>query len=265
MPQWLESFFVKFKKPIIILLALLSLIVTFNAFKLMMADIKGYQAKRMIERWEKKDEITSQADLDYAYEHINAARWYAPEYPKFITYDALIHKWHASSPDYLESPEQRTALLQKALSLYEQEIVQRPTYPYAWTAYANTKMLLGEIDEKFAFAMDRSFYYGPWESQIQFEIIMTGLDAWPALDQDTKKLIFKTFGYAFQGNKFIRDLVKTAEERNIMAVICLKPEKEKYITYVQKRCDKALKSFSIPTPKPQQSAQPKTAQPPAES
>ena len=240
-----EEFFSRFKKPILILLIGFCLVIGFISFKLMMADIKGYQAKRMIERWEKHDKITSQEDLDHAYINIEKARWWAPDYPKFIQYEALILKWHATSPEYLDNAVQSGKLLRASLDRYEQELVQRPTWPYAWSAYANTKLMLGEIDEKFAFALDRAFFYGPWESQVQLEIIRTGLSAWPELSLDSKKLVFKTLGYAFQGNKFIKDILSLSKEKNIFAVVCMMPDHEKYMNHIQKQCKQALSTFKL--------------------
>ena len=236
----LDYFFKKNKHLILACLMLLAAYIGFQAFLLMMADIKAYQAKRMIIRWETNNQISSQKDLDYAYHAIQSARWYAKDYPDFIAYEALIYKWHASTPEYLESNEQRHQLLKKALTLYVEEIKQRPTWPYAWSSYANTKMLLNEIDDEFTFAMNKAFYYGSWESQIQLEIINTGLDAWPKLQHETKRLIFKTYSYAFQGNKFMKDIVQKADDNNIFNLICLMPDKDKYQTYIQKKCDKAL-------------------------
>ena len=71
--------FIRFKKPLLVLCMILCVLVGFSAFKLMMADIKGYQAKRMIVRFEKHNKITSQADLDHAYSNIQSARWWAPK------------------------------------------------------------------------------------------------------------------------------------------------------------------------------------------
>ena len=246
-----ELFCLKFKKPLLLLLIAICLIVALNAFKLMMADIRGYQAKRMIERWETHDKIGSQEELDHAYNHIEKARWWAAEYPDFIQYEALILKWHATSPEYTESDEQAEALLQGALNLYEEELIQRPTWPYAWSAYANTKLMLGEIDDKFAFALDRAFYYGPWESQIQLEIIKTGFSAWPNASTETKKLIFKTIGHAFQGNAFIGEIIALTKEKRIFALVCMMPEQEKYSSHIQKQCDKALGKLT-PQSKPAQ-------------
>jgi len=245
-----ENFFTKrltpHKKPILCILILLSLLVIYQAFCLMMADIYAYQTKRMIERWESNGEIQTQASLDHAYSNIRKARNFAPDFPQYIEYDALIRKWHASSINFLpeENPEQAAqALIRQTLGLYEELLVQSPTWPYAWSSYAHTKVLLGEVDEKFAFALDRAFYYGPWESQVQYEIINAGLGAWSKASLETKKLVFKTFGYAFQGNRFMSILIAKAKERNIFAVLCMKPEKDSYTKHVKKECEKALASF----------------------
>ncbi len=240
-----EQWCARYKKPLLIAIMVCCVGIGLKAFTLIMADINGYQAKRMIERWEKQDKITSQADLEHAYANIQRAREWAPQYPEFIADEALILRWHASSPTFIDSIEQADTLFRQALSLHEQELEQRPTWPYAWTAYASLKVVLGEIDDDFSRAMHNAFLYGPWESQVQLEIVQAGLMAWPKADKATKKLIFKTLDTAFQGNKFIKELVQLTKDQHVFAIACMMPNHDAYMTYVQQQCAQATTTFRL--------------------
>jgi hypothetical protein len=97
-------------------------------------------------------------------------------------------------------------------------LVLRPTSPYAWANFANTKYRMGQTDVTFERSLDNAIRLGPWEPAVHRLGTDLGLavyrDVSPASREEIRRLV---------GNSMHRDPVETlqiAERRGRLDVAC---------------------------------------------
>jgi hypothetical protein len=74
-----------------------------------------------------------------------------------------------------------TARQFEARDRYRHVVMLRPTWELAWANLAVSKVVLGEVDREFFAAMELALRHGPWNQDVQMNIIRTGLSVWPLL------------------------------------------------------------------------------------
>lgn len=69
----------------------------------------------------------------------------------------------------------------QVLDRYRRAMTERPTWPFAWTAFAAVKVAHGEVDNEFLHALLRGQELGPWEPAVQRMTAELSLVLWSAL------------------------------------------------------------------------------------
>jgi tetratricopeptide (TPR) repeat protein len=215
-------------------------LVIFFALKLGLSDIYAYQAKRYVLRWETTGAIKQEKDIAKALNYITKARSLEPNVPNYAEIEAQILIWQFYQQRLNLPPEQQKALLQQALSLYQQALFYRPSWPFAWLGVVDTKVLLGEFDQELNQAIERSITLGGFEAPIQFGLINITFNHLNRFDSETRKTLLAMYTRALQGSVNIKELIELGEDKGIFILQCLQPNLGEYHRMVQKRCEKLL-------------------------
>ncbi len=91
---------------------------------------------------------------------------------------------------------------QKAAVHYRESIKQQPTWPHAWNDLASVKFRLSEIDQEYYAAVHKAVELGPWEPDIQDNLISTAVILWEELPESEKAIFLQVMSNSLQhGNR----------------------------------------------------------------
>jgi tetratricopeptide (TPR) repeat protein len=166
-------------KALPVLLATLLVVLSTVAAAFGMADIYRREAATLMGEWysfQGEAEIPAWA-WEQAQRYLWLANRLAPFDPQILSdLGQLYELRHGEAP----GPE-ASADLERALGYYRQALALRPAWPDAWTDVALLKVTQENIDAEFAFALQRAFALGPWETRVQASLAGGGLRVWGKL------------------------------------------------------------------------------------
>lgn len=148
---------------------------------LLLAGIASYQAQAFLDDWSNKG--TAPAPHAWQIAH-DAAQRAIDLYPvangQYLHRLGLIHQWQHRRVPSREAKAQ--ASQRAALQAFRAASNAQPSWPDHWTAIADTKLRLLEIDDEFNQAMAKAHELGPWRIHINRRLAEIGFTAWPLLD-----------------------------------------------------------------------------------
>jgi hypothetical protein len=94
----------------------------------------------------------------------------------------------------------------------------RPTSPYSWINYAESKYRLGQTDQPFELALVRASQLGPFEPDVQRLVAFYGLAVFDEVASGTRKAIERMVVAGMKRNPL--EMLHIAERRGRLAVAC---------------------------------------------
>lgn len=110
---------------------------------------------------------------------IEQALRFFPTHSEYLDIKGLLLEYSADMPGVAGA--ERRHLLTQAAGQYRLALTHRPLWPYSWVNLLSAKDKLGQIDDEFLRAFERSDTLGPWEPPIQLQLIYSALANWPDL------------------------------------------------------------------------------------
>ncbi len=84
---------------------------------------------------------------------------------------------------------ERGALLDRAVAQYRQALALRPAWPYFWSNLAVAKAERGAFDPEFRRAVRRAVETGPWEPEIQLQLLRVDFLEQERIDRRSRERI----------------------------------------------------------------------------
>ncbi len=119
------------------------------------------------------------AAFEESQSHINTALKRFPNNPVYLDFAGRLQILQTGQMGVMGA--QRRALLESAADYFRQALAVRPLWPYSWVYLLIAKDKLGQVDREFREALKRSAQHGPWEPQVQLQVIRSGLRYWSSL------------------------------------------------------------------------------------
>jgi hypothetical protein len=110
-----------------------------------------------------------------------------PAQPDYLDQDGYVKILRSLQPGTLG--RQRQELLEAAADDFRAALKSRPLWPYSWARLLDAKDRLDQVDSEFRHALRRSAETGPWEPQVQLQVIRTGIRHWQALGSADRRLV----------------------------------------------------------------------------
>jgi hypothetical protein len=122
--------------------------------------------------------------------HLDAARRYFPDNPDYLDFSGSLSMLRAAQPGVVGG--ERRDLLESAAVNFRRAISVRPRWPYSWARLLSAKDRLGQVDLEFDTAMKRATETGPWEPQVQLQVLRSGLRHWNSLKSTERERVRQT-------------------------------------------------------------------------
>jgi hypothetical protein len=198
----------------VLLMAWLSI----EAYRLGVADEIVTQSNETMEgaAW-RKSPPSLQAWLAVRNDLMQAERL-APESPAVHESLGVLHARRAASPE----------MLAYARDYFIAALEGRPTSPYTWANYAETKYLLGETGGGFERALVRAAEMGPWEPEVQRVVADVGLATFNEVQARTRATIERMVAFGMRRQPL--EILQIAQRRGRLDVACRHVADNKHVT-----------------------------------
>jgi len=118
-----------------------------------------------------------------------------------------------------EHDSQVKPLLEISLTFFRDAVRRRPSWARAWANLTLTKHRLGNIDEEFMVALDRSIQLGPAVPAVQQIVAEAGIANWRALSVSMRKKVLLNI-HGGLGSLRKRQIVSIMDYYNMRAYFC---------------------------------------------
>jgi hypothetical protein len=153
----------------------------------------------------------------------------APRSPIVSESLGVLHARRSSSREFLIY----------ARDYFARSIEMRPTSPYTWANFAETKYLLGETGFAFEQAIVNAAHLGPWEPEVQRLIADLGLAVHHEVKPETRAVIASVVALGMRRNPL--EILQISENRGRLDVTCMHVANNRRVTDSRwtERCRKA--------------------------
>jgi hypothetical protein len=153
----------------------------------------------------------------------------APRSPIVSESLGVLHARRSSSREFLIY----------ARDYFAHSLEARPTSPYTWANYAETKYLLGETGPAFEQALVNAAHLGPWEPEVQRLVADIGLAVHREVKPETRAVIASVVALGMRRNPL--EILQISERRGRLDVACIHVTNNRRVTDPQwtERCRKA--------------------------
>ena len=202
------------RQPLALISIIVLLAVAYVASKWGLADLYAKQARSKIERWYNDSASPEFQEWSAVLESIALAHQWDPRNPDFAEDLGRVYSWGTASK---HNPG-TIAFQQQALAYFRLVTRQTPTSPYAWSKVGLAKLRVGQIDSELFHAMKMAAMLGPWEPQVQAELVDVGLGTWTVLPDEIRNLVRETIerGMKYQASRMLR----IAQRHGQVRVLC---------------------------------------------
>lgn len=121
---------------------------------------------------------------------------------------AHLYRWRAF--DQRLSPELAQESHDRAVQFVMAACRRRPSWGSAWASLAVIKTVAGRVDQQMILALNRAMILGPWERQVQRQVVFVGIQTWHHLPADTQHLVIATVARALKDSTLSRLVIETA-------------------------------------------------------
>jgi hypothetical protein len=129
----------------------------------------------------------SQTGIHDATTHIKLALNRFPHNPDYLDLRGQLLELQASQPGVVG--KEHRSYLEFAAERYRRALSVRPLWPQSWARLLGVKDRLGEVDDEFRLALARSVATGPWEPDVQLQVLNSGLRHWDKLGAKQRSLV----------------------------------------------------------------------------
>lgn len=234
-----------------ILIAFTLSVCGFFAFSWGLANLYFYKADYYLASWYEEGKVESKADWEDALGAINKAIENHPNHPHYHNIAAKILEWGAT-----HNYEERTVLLNQALTNMKNSLSLRPGWSDSWINIAMIKWRLGEIDDEFWQAIKLAIKHGPYMPDINIGASTIYLAFWSQLDLETRKVAIEQIERTMLQNSnkdyeanYRQDIFNVAKRYQHTRTLCLiidaKASLQKYKTLkvVKNNCSSYFKEI----------------------
>jgi hypothetical protein len=138
----------------------------------------------------------SQEGIDNAIARLDLSLASLPGRPDYLDHSGRLRERAAMQPGVMG--RERRDLLRAAASDYRKALAARPLWPYSWASLLHAGDLLGPVDAEFRLAMRQSARTGPWEPQVQLQLLRSGIRHWEELGAEDRTLVQRTLVHALR-------------------------------------------------------------------
>lgn len=106
----------------------------------------------------------------------------------------------------------------RAIAPFAEAVALRPSSPYAWSNLAWAKYYVGQVDKMFFAALSNAARLGPWEKEVQLQVVDLGLALWNEMPAAARGEVLATARNAQR--RFAAEVVAIAQRRGRLAEVC---------------------------------------------
>jgi len=174
--------------------------------------LAGDSARIWMRAWEKQRYVNDAEQWSRAYARLLFARRLNPLNADHSADLGRLMEWRSwrEPSGGLEFARTRA----NAEEFYEEAIRRRPTWGFAWANYAENRLLLGKLDDKFLHALKRAASLAPWEPWVQRKIAWMGMATWAELPNRSREIVRENVRRAVQLENFPNEIVRLAVQYN---------------------------------------------------
>ncbi len=125
---------------------------------------------------------------------------------------ARLYQWRAYEQRLWS--ELATRSRQQVIDHIRRATRQRPSWGLTWAALSAAKVDAGEIDDEMLAALSRAVDLGPWERQVQHQVISAGIRAWGGLPDPMRQSILNMVRRGLKDPTLIAHIMDIAIQNN---------------------------------------------------
>lgn len=222
--------FSRAQRSVVIFLIMLLFYFVYLAANWGLGDVKAYQARSMMDKWSKNPNSLDTASWQKAQQYLASALDYSPNNSEYLAMQGNLYEWQALIK--AREPVEKLNDYKVALDYYRRALHLRPAFAYYWANIAVVKSMLGEVDEEFYQAVDRSLVLGAWEPGVQLKIADATLGVWYLLDKNGWAKLLANVEKGLQSNP--QAIMTLAKKYQVFRQLCAKLRRtEAMLTYCQ--------------------------------
>ncbi len=140
--------------------------------------------------------------------HLETALSWRPLDTDLLLRLARLYRWRAF--DQRLSPKLARESHNIAIRYVRDACRRRPSWGLSWATLAVVKTAAGQIDQEMIMALNRAVILGPWERQVQHQIVVAGMQTWHRLPAATQRSVFDTIDRALRDARLSKFVLETA-------------------------------------------------------
>lgn len=185
-----------------------------------LADLRAFEARRLIEGWESSRRAPSSADWTSARERLREARALDPGQPAYAEDMARLYVGRALQLPRGEALAKDYA--RQGLEYHREALRLRPGNSYGWASVALLKARIAEVDAEFEAALRNAALRGPWEPEVQLAVTEAGFAHWERLAPATRAAVREMAARAVVSQD--ASVFALARRMGRLAILCGLPE-----------------------------------------
>ena len=218
------------QRPLIGILILVLLYFVYLAANWGLGDVAAYQTRSIMNKWSKKPNSLDLESWQKAQQYLSSALGYSANNSEYLALQGNLYEWRALIKN--REPAEKINDYKTALDYYRRALHLRPAFAYYWANIAVVKSMLGEVDQEFYQAVDRSLALGAWEPGVQLKIADATLGVWYLLDENGWTMMLENVEKGLQSNP--EAMMNLAKKYQVFRQLCARLRRtEAMLTYCQ--------------------------------
>lgn len=182
------------------------------------ADAARKLAQLHIAAAETQRQVPDADRLQLVQQLLDVARRLDPHHPQWLAQQGRVLEWQAHQAALQGAYGEQGDYRERALALYRQGVVARPSWPWAWLDLAWAKYRMGAFDAEFQHAVHQVVVTAPWQARVQLSLAELGVLSWSSLSPPNRRAVAD--GLWRLGAHAPGALVRLAAEPGYRVVIC---------------------------------------------
>lgn len=197
------------------------------------ANLYSNQVNTLLANWRTKAPQSEELNNE-AVQYLEMALAFQPENPHLLLQSAKVQQWLA-----LQDEPVHQELLHKARSDIEASINLRPHWPLGYSDLAYVLWLQKEVSPVLFSAMNKAYEYGPFLPQVNLILSKIGLDIWPHLPANERRLVSENIAKAMLHPSIKKEASEYFEKIKRIAFACVLAQ-----NYIDS--DSKVKQYQLP-------------------
>ena len=119
-----------------------------------------------------------------------------------------LYQWRAYEQRLWPQVANRT--LSQSLRFARLACRRRPSWGLAWATLAVVKNTARQRDKEMIFGINKAIELGPWERQVQHQIVIAGIPSWPWLPAKSRRLLMDVIKVTLKDPKLFNVVIEIA-------------------------------------------------------